>query len=364
MKTSKPFLRGIALAFLLAAAGPWSAAPATAAVTDLATSPLETSVATQVKPNIFFLLDDSGSMDYNYLPDWANDYAGTNVNLFYNARFNGQYYDPAETYTPPLRYDGTSYPSMTAANTLLWLAVPLDGFGVQSTLSNALTALTYYYTFIPGEYCSAANLRTCVAQTAPSTAYPFPAYLRWCSSAALTNCQASRIETAPAGGSTYTYPRFPGRGLGVPGSQVLTTITALQNSYPYPGTTAKASTRTDCAGTTCTYAEEMTNFANWRAYYQTRMQATKTAISQAFATLNADYRLGFMSINNNTGSDFLNVADNGTGSGGQKQAWYAKLFRAIPSGSTPLKRSLVTAGRYYAGKLSSINGQSATDPIQ
>jgi type IV pilus assembly protein PilY1 len=30
-------------------------------------------------------------------------------------------------------------------------------------------------------------------------------------------------------------------------------------------------------GDSCTYAEEMTNYANWYAYYSTRMQAMKTA---------------------------------------------------------------------------------------
>ncbi|QHI98153.1 hypothetical protein GT347_09225 [Xylophilus rhododendri] len=340
------------------------AGAAQAAVTDLANAPLETSTATLVKPNIFFVLDDSGSMDYNYLPDWVPLYPSL-TGLFLNSRFNGQAYDPAVTYTPPLKYDGSSYPSMTSANTTSWLRVPMDGFGVQSTLTGILTTGVSYYTFIAGEYCNSPNLRTCVTQSAPSTAYPYPAYLRWCSSVLLTNCQATRIETAPAGGSTYLNPRYPGALLGtVPGSQVLTTINILQNSYVYPGTSAKASSRTDCAGTTCTYAEEITNYANWYAYYQTRMQATKTAISQSFNVLGTSYRLGFMTINNNNGNDFLNISDITTGSSGQKAAWYAKLFRALPSNSTPLRRSLSTAGRYYAGKLTSINSQSAVDPIQ
>ncbi|QHI97565.1 hypothetical protein GT347_05925 [Xylophilus rhododendri] len=334
------------------------------AATDLASSPLETSTATLVKPNILFVLDDSGSMDYSYLPDWANDYSSTNAYLLYNSRFNGLYYDPAVTYTPPVNYAGTSYSSMTAANTSAWKSVPADGYGVQSSSSSSLVNNAYYYYFTPGEYCSSTNLRTCATQTAASTAYPYPAYLRWCSTSGLTSCQATRIETAPSGGSTYTYPRFPGRSTSVPGSQTKVSITSSTSSYNYPGTTAKAATRTDCAGTSCTYAEEMTNFANWYAYYQTRMQMTKTSISLAFNVLTTSYRLGYMSINNSTGSDFLNVADITTGSAGQKAAWYAKLFKANPNNSTPLRVALSTAGRYYAGKLSTVNNQSATDPIQ
>jgi len=335
-----------------------------ASTTDLATSPLETSTATLVKPNILFVLDDSGSMEYAYLPDWANDYSSTNSYLLYNSRFNGLYYDPAVTYSPPVKYDGTSYTSMTSANTSAWKSVPADGYGIQSSSSSNLVSSAYYYYFTAGEYCTTAALRTCAAQSAATSTYAYPAYLRWCSTSGLTSCQASRIETAPSGGSTYTYPRFPGRSSSVPGSQTKVTISTATSSYPYPGLAVKASTRTDCAGTTCTYAEEMTNFANWYAYYQTRMQMTKTAISLAFNVLGTSYRLGYMSINNNTGSDFLNVADVSTGSSGQKAAWYAKLFKASPSDSTPLRTALTTAGRYYAGKLSTLNSQSATDPIQ
>jgi type IV pilus assembly protein PilY1 len=69
------------------APAPWAAS------TDLASSPLETSTATLVKPNILFILDDSGSMSYPYLPDWAGNYSGT-AKLYKNPKFNGIYYDP------------------------------------------------------------------------------------------------------------------------------------------------------------------------------------------------------------------------------------------------------------------------------
>ena len=57
-------LRGLLLAaaVLCTPLRPWAAS------TDLASSPLETSTATLVKPNILFILDDSGSMSYPYLP--------------------------------------------------------------------------------------------------------------------------------------------------------------------------------------------------------------------------------------------------------------------------------------------------------
>ena len=68
-------------------------------------------------------------------------------------------------------------------------------------------------------------------------------------------------------------------------------IVPANNSY------TKASTRIDCAGSTCTYAEEMTNFANWYAYYRTRMQMMKTAAGRAFLPIDDTYRVGFITIN-------------------------------------------------------------------
>lgn len=463
------------------------------AVTDLASSPLQTSAATLVKPNIFYVLDNSGSMVWDFMPDWVSSY-GESDWLARNPAFNGVYYDPAITYAPPMRYDGSSYNSMTSANTSGWRTVPYDGFGVMSTgnrptntginnfftgsgagTSQDLTGTAYpatFYTFVAGEYCSGDNLRNCNTQSAPSPAFPVPAYLRWCTNASLTNCQATRIDTNSGAPTSYTFARYPGMpstatvtitsaGLlpaingitvngvqilsggisallsttaqlaasvvtninnctdgatgncqasgysatregsvvtitspggtsvagttpvvsrnasvgatasafagGTPGGYIQTTIRPGQASYPYPGTSARATTRTDCTSntTTCTYAEEMTNFANWWAYYRTRMQAMKSATSIAFATLSASYRLGFMSINNNASTtNFLNVADNTTNANGQKQAWYNRLTTALPSGGTALRTSLSVAGRYYAGRMSTINDVSAVDPMQ
>jgi type IV pilus assembly protein PilY1 len=147
------------------------------------------------------------------------------------------------------------------------------------------------------------------------------------------------------------------------GSFVRTDLVPAVNSYPYPGTNAKAGTRTDCAGATCTYAEEMTNFANWWTYYHTRMQTMKSSASLAFAPIDTRYRVGYMSIDNNTGADFLNF-DKFDAT--QKGLWYGKLFAAIPGNSTPLRQALTNAGRIYAGKWNgvSFNGSTVKDPMQ
>lgn len=438
-------------------------------VTELASSPLVTSSTTSVLPNIMFILDDSGSMDWDYMPDWANDngYA-SRPEFFANAGFNGLAYDPATTYSPPTKYkadgtlDTTTYPSNTSAVTDGWTKVLNDGYKVQgwnpSGTTNLITRGVYYYTFIAGEYCTSPSLRSCVLASSPTTTHPYPAPLRWCSSSSMTACQASWIKNsyeyprdagrratsnmtvgnfgstsvssikvngkeilsgatssdddredvaerikdkindctssttgncqlagysatrsnrtvtiyAPTGTGTITYEpvvtksgsmsisteEFSG---GLLGSNLRVDIVSGTNSYSYPGSTTKASTRTDCAGATCTYAEEMTNFANWWSYYRTRMQMMKTATSNAFASIGANYRVGYSSLNNNTGSDFLNISAFNTA---QKINWYSELFAARPNSGTPLREALAKVGRLYSGQLSTFNGVNVTDPVQ
>jgi len=147
----------------------------------------------------------------------------------------------------------------------------------------------------------------------------------------------------------------------VPGSSLLTVVTPTINSYAYPGTAAKGAKRFDCAGATCTYAEEMVNYANWYAYYRTRMQMMKTDASIAFATVDDKFRVGYYSINNGANTQFLNPS---AFDGVQKNLWYSKFLSAVPFGATPLRNALANIGRMYAGNPTALNGQVVTDPIQ
>jgi len=456
------------------------------AATDISTTPLNTYTATSstdVKPNILFVLDDSGSMDSDYLPDEADV---SDLTQRYNAKFNGLAYNPAITYSAPLHFstggvsDSTTYLSMTGVSSTTggngsassssrnWSVVKDDAYGVQSTGTSSLTPSTsaapYFFTTVPGEYCTNSSLRVCNTQTTATTSY---AYLRWCngttcqagydsttsyttarmpsprtstitfssaSSAVVTgitvdglqimqassnggtststastlasyvvtqinnctyvrqgNCQvegytASRsgaVVTITAPSSTSSTPSVSKTGTvtvatnafaqgTIPGENLRTTITPGVTSYPYPGTSTKASTRTDCSGTTCSYNEEMANYANWWTYYRTRMQMMKSSATTAFAAIDSasdisggksKFRLGYMSINNNTGTDLVNL---GEFTGTQKGTWFTKLTSASPGSSTPLRQALSDAGLLYSGLLNSttFNGVTVTDPLQ
>jgi len=83
----------ICLAVLLAVGA--APSPGIAAVTDISNVPLTT--ATGVKPNLMYILDDSGSMMGDSIPDYA--WSGGPAAMTSSA-WNFLYYNPATTYRP------------------------------------------------------------------------------------------------------------------------------------------------------------------------------------------------------------------------------------------------------------------------
>jgi type IV pilus assembly protein PilY1 len=114
---------------------------------------------------------------------------------------------------------------------------------------------------------------------------------------------------------------------------------------------------------------EMTNYANWFAYYRTRLLAVKTTTSLSFSELDAKYRVGFHTLSNNAPntagqsdpSKFVNIADFVPA---QKSVWFAELFNVtIPLGfETTSLDAMVRIGEYYKnGTHPQLAG--STDPI-
>ncbi len=133
-----------------------------------------------------------------------------------------------------------------------------------------------------------------------------------------------------------------------------------------PSTFTKYAARADCAGASCSYAEEMTNFANWYAYFRSRMQMAKSAIGRAFVGITDAFRVGFITIN--PGGDITNrfraVSEFTAGAGGVKALWYQWLYKQTSHGSTPLREALSRVGRYFAGVTTGINSGMSASPIQ
>ena len=159
---------------------------------------------------------------------------------------------------------------------------------------------------------------------------------------------AAKVYTIPT-----TLTQFTG-GTSVVNSFNRVDIEPATTSYP------RAVSRTDCApaATTCTYAEEMTNFANWYSYYRSRMQMMKTSTSLAFKEIDSKFRVGFITIENQS-SNYVPIADYTLA---QKTSWYNKLLATNPTTATPLRSALSLVGRIYAGK-NPVAGFTA-DPVQ
>ncbi|WP_052185031.1 pilus assembly protein [Methylotenera sp. N17] len=415
----------------------------------IAEKPLVNSGTSDVLPNIMFVLDNSGSMGYNYTPDWVDDNSPP-VWLFNNGAYNTQFYNPSITYTAAVKYDGVSMGNQASPWTAVKNDVTETGAAKGGTVS--LVGNADYYAYIPGEYCTTPALTTCIASATATATYKYAAPIRWCnnSTAAITFAQPATADVcrsiregtytnlrAPSATATITFSGSNSTSISsikvsgkeilsattsastnsgtvatnvanainactkavtgncstigysasrsgsivtivsawgdvdvpisatvtksgsmtatvaafatrTPGKMAYVDIVSTNNSYPLPGQTTKATDRTDCSST-CTYEQEMTNYANWYTYYRIRMQAMKTAATIAFKGIDNRYRVGFITISNQS-NNYLPIAKFESGSAGQKSNWYKKLYATTPSGGTPLRSALSIVGRIYAGK--------------
>ncbi|MFC1542827.1 pilus assembly protein [Pseudomonadota bacterium] len=223
------------------------------------------------------------------------------------------------------------------------------------TNSNYVATNAHFYEIIPMEHCSDAALTTCVASAAPTGAYTYPAPVRFCTSRTNADLDAPVSDAAKCQGkysNTFDTPRY-GKFYRQDIVPAVTTYgDVVVDSYTIIDRT---NNRTDCATAgACTYAEEMTNFANWYAYYRLRINSMKTSAGRAFAELSGEnIRIGYAKINqgsstidgvSSTGAMRLGVR---TFTGSDKQAWFTEFYGTSTSGSTPLRLAMKNVGIYY-----------------
>lgn len=250
---------------------------------------LPLTVGKPVEPNIWFILDDSGSMNRDYMPDTAP--TGNISRRFYLR--NTIFYNPAVTYTPWMNADGTSMPNATYTNV--------------SSNADFLTGST-----------NLSSSAQCFHTLKDPTADPADNsnLYRWRlnTDGTASRCSANTTCTNNTGCITVT-------------------------SFTW--------TRDDGTTITRTLAQERQNYANWYHYYRTRMKMAKGSVSRAFASLGEDFRVGYTSIWNRNRFEIPVQNDNGLFRTTNKTTWYTKLFAASSSGNTPLRKSLDDAGQYF-----------------
>ncbi|WP_227817009.1 pilus assembly protein [Nitrogeniibacter aestuarii] len=341
--------------------------PAAYSATDLSDTPI--NVMNAVSPNIMFTLDDSGSMQFeaspefqladaqvpNYPTIWqvagiqylfpprnSNTYNDTgdlyrswiwtgsqwyfeylipdfNINnpvarYARSAAGNPMYYNPNIRYLPWRRSDGTFYPNSTPSSAPLHPTRSVAGtVNLTGTLS------------LSGFFVSTS------------------------SSGGYQNYLSTNFSFKPA-----TYFRYLGTGRLSGFADPNNTVGNFQRVVITSGSTyPKSAERTDCAGSVCTYAEEIQNFANWFTYYRSRGLAARAGIGAAFSSQNENIRVGFGQIN--TGVNTIDGVDTGTielgvrkFSGTDRDAFFNRLYNAqIPTLSTPLRRAADDVGQYF-----------------
>lgn len=285
-------------------------------------TPMQTNQG--VPPNIWFILDDSGSMAWRYMynplieflyvngnvvswPTGTNSsdsaYSSSNstdVKAMYDQSYttNSIYYNPNTSYQGWQRADGSYIPSTpySAAFTSNTISDPDDRRNSGSI--NLGTAVQVFY----------------VPLTANSTLSDATQYARY---TFLTDGTARRC--------TWNAGSFSN-------CNVIT-------SFTWDGVVRNLS-------------QEKQNFANWYSYHRTRSKVAKAGASYAFndeSVFNDDseYRVGFDSIWRVNKFDIPVGNDNGLFKGKNRSDWFDHLFKAGANDRTPLIPALVRAGEYF-----------------
>jgi type IV pilus assembly protein PilY1 len=277
---------------------------ALAALTDVANSPISSAATTTIPPNILFILDGSGSMDSDYMPDSASSFSGDVGGK--NHLCNTIYYNPAISYVVPKNSDGTDFaaPSFTNAKN--------DGFSSNSPSGSSDLSSSFK-----------AN-----SSTNSEQAY----YYKWKGAAPPTNGDCNVDDST-------SYPHTPGSWdkvrIGAAEQQ------NFANWYTF------YRTRLSLMKTAAGLAFAGLNDSFRVGFITICPDGSSCNNDSSLISVNANY---YLKIDNFTPS--------------HKAAWYAKFYQQQGSSFTPLRQALARAGRHFAGKTDGINAGMNDDPVQ
>jgi type IV pilus assembly protein PilY1 len=357
--------------------------PVVTNATQLSLSNAPLFLSTPVPANIFFLMDDSGSMDWNMVTDEggdgimtltnggrstdynylfgksANGLNNNSDNVFSScctngrvlpteeavlatsnmpadalgvwrgryAGYNHMYYDPEVTYRPWEGVDSAGTPFADAVPT----AVRLDPYSATSATVDVTQDMTWISDNVPDNSGSAIDI-TLGSGTVPAF-YPAMYY----------------VWTDDSGGSA--------NGV-VDADDTHTKVEIRSANAPFAHTTGN---RTDCANPfSCTYAEEIRNFANWFSYYRRRVLTAKNAAGKVIASSTS--RMGYASLHNNGSGDTHIALMNQATNTGNKKTLLDGLYQMRASGATPLRNKLDATGEYFKCASGNIFGDAASNP--
>lgn len=307
---------------------------ASAATLDISNVPLYLGGA--VEPNIMFTLDDSGSMQYEVMPNEArygyvrymfpppNDIYGTSTygdeyvptfdednvyNYFLRSSENNKvFYNPDIDYVPWSNANGSSMP-------------------------DANPSAAYYNPGNPGagslDLTSYQSERTCWIYNDDNLGWRDGGY-----------CNSTQ------GYWPITYYIYDGTG-----------SKSAQGNYSrvrITSSTPSSATFTSPSGITRSRDEEIQNFANWFQYYRSRVHTARAGVGQAFARQGTNLRVGFGAINqgyrtvDNVGSSGTVIDGIRKFDGSDRSDFFERLYEHdIPRSGTPLRSAAKDVGEYF-----------------
>jgi len=377
---NKHIAKHLTLSLLAAVFG--FAAPVHAATTDLSTQPMAITGSTSIKPNLLFLLDDSGSMAWDRLSPDTMAQTNSNTDFCYmNSTYNGVYYNPGTTYTLPVDSTGANYPNSTFTNAKddgFDITSPVyhnlsTGFATGGSNNNSISGPgAFYYTYHP------STVATITVSGGSSTTV---------SSITVNGVQLMSASASGSSTNSTEANNIAGRitmnGFSATSSGSKVTITGPMSAATYSPVITKSGsdtfavtifasdgTPTTPATGTCypnanytrvnvtSASAEAQNFANWYSYYRTRILTMKSAVGLAFKPIDSSFRVGFTTINTIDNASPL-VVNIGDFDAAQRATWYTDFYAIVPNSSTPLRVALANAGRVFAHML-----PGAADPMQ
>jgi type IV pilus assembly protein PilY1 len=316
-------------AFVSAFLATLMALPASAGIA-VPTEPLTTTA--RVPPNILFILDDSGSMQNDYMPD-ALPTANNFQKQFAYTR-NSIWYNPAVEYRPWVDSTGAEMTGGISYNAVYTSKDLASGntidLGAGTTQGNNPANWTFY---VPKDTSNITE-----------------AYLREGINYYRYQILTTSLEIYRSEWQDYTAANTPANALAI-GCSDTTSGFQWRNctrALPNAGRTEE---------------QERTNFAIWYSYHRTRMKVAKAGSGRAFKEMGRDVRVGFRTINNRGTSGPINHAspipvssnsglfDDPSGTAGannNRTEWYNRLYSATGSSTTPLRGALTNAGDYFS----------------
>ncbi|WP_447940291.1 pilus assembly protein [Pseudoxanthomonas mexicana] len=318
-----------ARALLCAFAATLVALPASAGIT-VPTEPIQTGG--RIPPNILFILDDSGSMADDFMPDNVPGTSTVNVASLAYTR-NTIHYNPANTYQPWMAESGNG--SLMTGGT--------DYANAYSSTTNASGSVNLYDTvrtfYVP------IDLTNSTAAYLGNGAN----YYRY---QILTDGRIIRSQWLLRSGTGPNYNNGPALNSGCTNTGTGSTWRNCTQVTPsYINALGQTVNRTEAA--------ERTNYATWYSYHRTRMKVAKAGAGAAFSEIGNNLRVGFRTIweRNLTGNAItfnkpLLISRNSglfidSGADNNRTVWYQRLYGTTASGTTPLRDALNEAGRYF-----------------